>query len=99
MQHKSTVRKQDVASKSDDAPSQTLDKGRIQLRAAPRSVRSAAVRTPRTKTPTTAHNAQPLNRPSPQPRRAKTPIYRALAEQDRHVPVRNEDQGWSADAR
>eukprot|EP00955_Chlamydomonas_euryale_P068047 360002-Chlamydomonas_euryale.AAC.1 len=33
-------------------------------------------------------NTQPLNRPGPQPGRPKTPIYRALAEQDRHVPVR-----------
>eukprot|EP00955_Chlamydomonas_euryale_P039529 351442-Chlamydomonas_euryale.AAC.9 len=44
-------------------------------------------------------NTQPLNRPGPQPRRPKTPIFRALAEPDRHVPVTNEDQGWSADAR
>eukprot|EP00955_Chlamydomonas_euryale_P114496 366279-Chlamydomonas_euryale.AAC.21 len=41
-------------------------------------------------------NTQPLNRPGPQPWRPKTPINRTLAEQDRHVPVGNEDQGWSA---
>eukprot|EP00955_Chlamydomonas_euryale_P063512 358692-Chlamydomonas_euryale.AAC.6 len=44
-------------------------------------------------------NTQPLNRPGPQPWRPKTPINRTLAEEDRHVLVRNEDQGWSADAR
>eukprot|EP00955_Chlamydomonas_euryale_P051370 354857-Chlamydomonas_euryale.AAC.54 len=44
-------------------------------------------------------NTQPLNRPGPQPWRPKTPINRTLVEQGRHVPVRNVDQGWSADAR
>eukprot|EP00955_Chlamydomonas_euryale_P052961 355336-Chlamydomonas_euryale.AAC.1 len=44
-------------------------------------------------------NTQPLSRPGPQPWRPKTPINRTLAELDRHVPVRKEDQGWSADAR